>query len=134
MRAKTWLAAVLVAIFGALLLGASAAGAMERLVYTNDSIAAVRASNEPYVIFIHAIWCTTCQAQDRVLEQLADDPRFANLKIVVVDYDNQTHIMRLFAASERTTLIAFRGTSEMGRVVAETNFERLRTFLLSAMQ
>ena len=112
-------------------LAATSAGAFERLAFTNAALNWAR-EQVSYVVFIHADWCTTCQAQDRVLERLADDPRLANLRIVVVDYDTQTHVMRFFNVSERSTFIAFNGEAEVARISGVTDREALERFLLAA--
>ena len=123
-----------VILAAAALLFSSQAGAFERLAYTNATLEWARAGEGPYVVFVHADWCTTCRAQDRALEQLADDPRFFNLRIVVVDYDTQTHIMRFFNTPERSTFVAFRGTTETLRMSGVTSVEGVEAFLLRAME
>lgn len=110
------------------------AAAFEQVPYSNAVITAARAENRAYIINVHADWCTTCQAQDRVLDQLRADPRFANLLIVMVDYDTGQHIMRAFNVTQRSTYVAFRGATEIGRMTAITSFEGIEAFLLSAVQ
>jgi thioredoxin 1 len=134
MRARRWTSAVIALAFSAGLLAAGPAGALERLAYTPELAAEAARAGRPYVIHIHADWCSTCQAQLRIMERLADDPRFRDLLVIAVDYDRQTDIMRRYGASERSTIIAFFGALETGRIVAETRFEALTRFLLSAVE
>ena len=110
------------------------AAAFEQVPFSNEVVTTARAENRAYIINVHADWCTTCQAQDRVLDQLRADPRFANLLIIMVDYDTQQHIMRVFNVSQRSTYVAFRGGTEIGRMTAITTFEGIEAFLLSAVQ
>lgn len=131
MRVRPFRLAVQAFVLGIGLLAATSAGAFERLAFTNAALTWAREQGT-YIVFIHADWCTTCQAQDRVLERLADDPRLANLRIVVVDYDTQTHIMRFFNAPDRSTFIVFNGETEVRRISGVTDLEAIQQLLLAA--
>ena len=131
MRVRPFRLAVQALVLGIGLVAATAAGAFERLAFTNAALTWAREQGT-YIVFIHADWCTTCQAQDRVLERLADDPRLANLRIVVVDYDTQTHIMRFFNAPDRSTFIVFNGETEVRRISGVTDLEAIQQLLLAA--
>ncbi len=131
MRVRPLRLAAQALVLGIGLLAATSTGAFERLAFTNAALTWAREQGS-YIVFIHADWCTTCQAQDRVLERLADDPRLANLRIVVVDYDTQTHVMRFFNVSERSTFIAFNGEAEVTRISGVTDLEAIQRFLLAA--
>ncbi len=108
--------------------------AWERVPYSAEAVAEAQASSVPFIIHVHAVWCSTCQAQDNVLAQLDSDPRFADLLIIRVDYDSQKHVMRLFRVPERSTFVAYQGATEISRQYAETSFEGIRDYLLAAMQ
>ena len=131
MRVRPFRLAVQALVLGIGLVAATGAGAFERLAFTNAALTWAREQGT-YIVFIHADWCTTCQAQDRVLERLADDPRLANLRIVVVDYDTQTHIMRFFNAPDRSTFIVFNGETEVRRISGVTDLEAIQQLLLAA--
>ena len=70
--------------------------AWERVPYSAEAVAEAQTSSVPFIIHVHAVWCSTCQAQDNVLAQLDSDPRFADLLIIRVHYDSKKHVMRLF--------------------------------------
>lgn len=134
MRLKSFATALGAAMLSLMVTGGvMPALAYERVPYTNVAIEAVRTSNTPYIIFVHADWCSTCQAQDRILETLIDDPRFANLTIVEVDFDRQQHIMRILNIPDRSTLVSYVGTQERNRSVWETRPEMLEAFLVETM-
>ena len=67
---------------------------------------------------------------DAGLSQLADDPRFADITILHIDYDRQKHIVRLHGAAVRSQMIAIHGTVELGRLIADTDPEVIENFLL----
>ncbi|MCW5715156.1 MAG: thioredoxin family protein [Bauldia sp.] len=133
MRVNAFVAAVRAAMFGAGVLAAGTALAFERTPYTNALIAEALETGRPYIIYVHADWCTTCQAQDRVLETLVDDPRFANLLIMTVDYDTKRNLMMLFNVPDRSIFVAFSGTTELGRSVYDTTPEGIAAFLQFAV-
>lgn len=128
MRMQSWLKAA-----GALVLGvvmfASQASAFEKTPYTNALAEEARQTGRPYMLHIHADWCTTCLAQDRVLETLVDDPRFANLLIMTIDYDTKRNLMMLFNVGDRSTFVGFSGATEIGRSMWDTTPEGIAAFM-----
>ena len=115
-------------------LAAPNVSALEFNPYSADEFQAAQAAGAPVLIDIHADWCSTCQAQRRVLSSLVDDPRFADLVIFEVDYDTEKNIMRHFFASQRSTLIVFRGSTEFGRIVGITNFAAIEALLVAVVE
>ena len=110
------------------------ANAFEQLAFSNALYQRALAESRPIVINVHADWCTTCQAQDRVLEQLVADPRFDRLLMLMVDYDSQQHLMRFFGVPDRSTFVTIRGGVEVDRLIAVTNREGIEAFLLRAVE
>lgn len=90
---------------------------------------AALAAGGPVLIDISATWCSTCKAQARVVEQLVSEPAYADYQIFVVDYDTQKDVMRSFGASQRSTLIAFSGATEVGRIVGDTRADSIEALL-----
>jgi thiol-disulfide isomerase/thioredoxin len=118
----------------ALFFAAGSASALEFRAYTPEGFAAAQAEGRPIIVDVHATWCPTCQAQRRVIEQLAEDPRFDNVVIFVIDYDTEKAYMRMQRVSERSTLIAFRGSEEHGRLYAVTSFEGIQALFLGIVE
>lgn len=112
---------------------AAPASAMEHIDYTNAAWEAATASGAPIIIGVWADWCGICQTQIGVLDALADDPRFADVIIIEVNYDTQRHIMLRFNVSFRSTIIALRGPQEIGRLNAETDAAAIEAFLVDLM-
>lgn len=46
-----------------------------------------------------------------------------------VDYDSQKDVMRRFKATDRSTLIVFKGSTETGRLHAVTDAREIRALL-----
>jgi thiol-disulfide isomerase/thioredoxin len=132
MTPRVLIGAVLAA--AVLFFSAETASAIEFRPYTPDAFAAAQAEGGPIIVDVHATWCPTCQAQRRVIEQLAEDPRFANVIIFVIDYDTEKAYMRMHRVSERSTLIAFRGGEEHDRLYAVTSFEGIQALFLGIVE
>jgi len=90
---------------------------------------AARAAGGPILVDISATWCSTCKAQRAVVTKLVKEPKYAGYKIFVVDYDSQKDIMRKFGARQRSTLIAYKGADEAGRIVGDTRAESIEALL-----
>lgn len=130
MRMQSLVKAFSVLVFGAVVLAAGSASAIERTPYTNDLVLQAQQTGRPYIIYVHADWCTTCQAQDRILAPLMDDPRFADLLILTVDFDTKRNLMMRYNVDDRSTFVAFHGTTELQRSWGDTTPEGIEQFLL----
>lgn len=122
----------------ALLVGISAAAltrstqALDVITYTKETLASAADSGKPYLIDFFATWCTTCAAQERVLEGLyGENPAYAAISIVRVDWDENSRgeLVRDMGIPRRSTLVLMRGTTELGRLVAETGKDAIADLL-----
>lgn len=96
--------------------------------YTGTEVEALAQTGEPYIINFYATWCSTCAAQQRVLDTLqAENAAYAQIPIIRVDWDEygNSELARGLAIPRRSTLVMMRGTSELGRLVAETRKDRI---------
>ncbi len=107
--------------------------ATERLAFDRAAFDAAVKSGKPVLVDIYAPWCLTCRAQSRALDALFQNPQYAGFKVFVVDYDSEKDIMRTFNARQRSTLIAFSGGKEVGRVVSNTQQATIQALLDSAI-
>nr|WP_041757184.1 thioredoxin family protein [Bradyrhizobium sp. ORS 278] len=94
--------------------------AVETTVYSDAAFKAAQSAGQPILIEIHAGWCPTCKAQKPIIDKLAAEPKFKELKIFRVDFDDQKTVVKGFGAQMQSTLIVFKGTSETGRSVGDT--------------
>jgi thioredoxin 1 len=88
--------------------------------YSAEAFKAAQASGSPILVEIHADWCPTCKAQGPILDKLTADPKFKGLKIFRVDFDAMKPVVRQFGAQMQSTLIVFKGGTELGRSVGDT--------------
>lgn len=100
--------------------------------YTGDEVDTLAQGGQPFLIDFHASWCTTCAAQQRVLDALqTENEAYAGIPIVRVDWDTygDGELARSLAIPRRSTLVLMRGNTELGRLVAETRKERISALL-----
>jgi len=84
-----------------------------------------QADDKRILIDIWAPWCPTCRAQAPIIDSVARARGNENLVVFKVHFDNQKAEVRRFGAQRQSTLIAYRGTRETGRLVADTNPDRI---------
>ncbi len=120
----------------AVALGLAVAGlaAAEANPYTDEAFDAAQAEQRPVLIDVYATWCPTCRRQAQILAGLLEEAEFEELLVLKVDWDAQKEIAQRFGAPRQSTLIAFRGTEERGRSVADTRKESIRELLLEAVR
>jgi thiol-disulfide isomerase/thioredoxin len=97
--------------------------------FNEKAFAQAQQAGKPILIVIHASWCPTCKAQKPILSELAAEPKFKELAYFVIDFDGQQDLVKRFGAQKQSTLIAFRGATEEGRSVGDTNARSIAALL-----
>lgn len=97
--------------------------------FTSAAFAAAQKAGKPILIEIHADWCPTCKAQAPILSDLRKQARFKDLMVMRVDFDGQKDAVKQFGARSQSTLITFKGSSETGRSVGDTNRTSIEALL-----
>ncbi|CAM2744144.1 MULTISPECIES: thioredoxin family protein [Methylobacterium] len=107
----------------------SPALAGETMPFSAASFEAAQKSGKPILIEVSAPWCPICKTQKPILAKLAGEPRFKDLQIFDVDFDSQKELLRRLNVRMQSTLIAYKGETEMGRSVGETQPEWIEGLL-----
>jgi thioredoxin 1 len=104
-------------VAAALVLGAGAlpAAAFEFRPYDAAAVERAIRSGKPVVVHVYAPWCLQCHAQASILAKLSTDKRFDGIVFFKVDYDKQRDVAKALK-SPRSTLIAWKGGKEVGRM------------------
>lgn len=90
---------------------------------------AAQKAGKPIFVAIHATWCPICKAQKPILAELMADPKFANLEYFTIDFDSQKDLVKRFGAQKQSTLISFKGETELGRSVGDSNRDSIAALL-----
>lgn len=97
--------------------------------FSAPAFEAAQRAGRPILVAVSAPWCPICRAQKPILARLAAEPRFKDLVIYGIDFDSQKDLLRRFDARMQSTLIAFKGATETGRSVGETQPEWIEGLL-----
>lgn len=97
--------------------------------YSESAFKSAQATGVPILVEIHAGWCPVCKAQTPIIDALVAQPKFKNLKIFRVDFDSQKSDVQKFGANMQSTLIVYKGNSEMGRSVGDTKQDSIASLL-----
>jgi thiol-disulfide isomerase/thioredoxin len=125
---------LLLAIVASLaLLGALPASAAEWKTFDAAAFAQAQKEGKPILVDIFAVWCPVCRAQNPILTQLTKQPKFDNMVVFKVDYDEQKADVRALKATSQSTLIVYDGETEKGRSVGDTNQASIAALLDKAL-
>ena len=88
--------------------------------YSAQAFTAAQQSGQPFLVAFHKKGCSMCVAQQNALDQILTEPQFKNVRILVVDYNNDTASLQQFKVGRQGTLILFKGSKEINRSDALT--------------
>jgi thiol:disulfide interchange protein len=107
------------------------------LDYTPGLVQERLAAGDTVFLDFKASWCSTCAAQERVLDQLkAENPAYeANVTFINVDWDNfrNAKLTKDLKIPRRSTLVVLKGDAELGRIVAQTNPKTIKALMDTAL-
>lgn len=122
------------AVFAAVWAPASASA--EAVRYTPQAFADAQAADRLIVLHFNAFWCPTCGVQrpalQDVLDQVAQTPQLQGLIVFTVNFDTQTETVKRFNVQAQSTLIIFKGKTEVGRLTGETDPSVIKALLIKA--
>ncbi len=99
--------------------------------FTTAALQAAQAAGRPILVDVHAGWCPVCRAQAPVIARLAADPANADVVFLRLDYDSQRSERAALRATSQSTLIAFRGRRETGRLQGVTDAGQIARLVAS---
>lgn len=112
-------------------LAASPALAEEK--FTPEALAAAQKAGKPILVEVAAPWCPTCKAQEPILNKLTTSDKFKSFVRLKVDFDSQKPDLKLLNARTQSTLIVYKGETEVGRSVGDTNEASVEALLAKAI-
>ena len=119
-------------MLSALTFAASFAHALTIAPYSAAALAAAQKAGDPVAVHFHATWCSTCKAQDRAFNELQADPTL-KLTVLQADYDTEGELKKQMKVRSQSTLIVFRGSAERARSSGDTQPDKLKALLKTAL-
>jgi thiol-disulfide isomerase/thioredoxin len=95
-------------------------------------------AGETVFLDFKASWCGTCKAQEKVINALkSENPAYeANVTFINIDWDtySKADLTRRLQIPRRSTLVVLRGDQELGRVVADTSRDGIKSLMDTALK
>ncbi|MGB6910193.1 MAG: thioredoxin family protein [Methyloceanibacter sp.] len=126
-------ALLIAGVIAGAILGSFPALAAEWKPFSQEALAEAQKEGKPILVDIFAAWCPTCRAQKPILEKITAEPRFKDLVVLVVDFDSQKADVRALKAQSQSTLIVYKGPTELGRSAGDTNPNTIAALLSIAL-
>ncbi len=94
--------------------------ATRHVPFTQAAFEAAQAAGKPILVDVYAPWCPVCRAQQAPIAAAQADPANADLVVFRLDFDSQKAEQRPLRVTGQATLIAFRGRTETGRLLGNS--------------
>ena len=101
--------------------------------FTPAAFEAAQKAGKPILVEVMAPWCPTCRAQAPIVKELSAEPKFKNLQVFAIDFDSQKDALQMFKAQRQSTLIVFKGASEVGRSVGDTDKDLIEALVAKSL-
>lgn len=132
MRSSTFIK-TLVAV-GAFVAASAQAFAADTKAYDEPAFKAAQAAGSSILVHVTAPWCPTCKAQEAAVDEVGNKPDYADLKVFRVDFDSQKPVWTAWKVNSQSTLIAFKGASETGRIVGQSKPDAVEALIKTAVK
>lgn len=119
---------------GAFVAASAQAFAADVSAYTEPAFKAAQEAGSSILVHVTAPWCPTCKAQEAAIDEVGKKPDYANLKVFRVDFDSQKPVWTAWKVNSQSTLIAFKGTSETGRIVGQSKPDAVEAVVKTAVK
>jgi thiol:disulfide interchange protein len=129
MNARTFFMKIL---FASPLLCALPVFALEILPYDPARLQTLQQQGKPVALDFHADWCSTCKLQDKALNQLKSESGL-DITVLRVDYDKEKELRKTHKIRYQSTIVVFKGEKETGRILGDTEIDKIRTGLKGAL-
>lgn len=91
---------------------------------------ASQAAGKSILVEVTAPWCPTCKRQRPIVDQIRKDR--PGLVVYEVDFDTGKDALKRLRVQNQSTLIVFRGTSEIGRSTGDTDARSISALVAKA--
>ena len=107
------------------------ASSFDKIPFDKPTFDQLQAKGETILVDIYATWCPTCKKQQQVLNDYFTAHPQSNIKVLVVDFDDQKEWVKYFKAPRQSSLYLFKGKDQVWFSVAETREQKIFSALNS---
>jgi thioredoxin 1 len=125
--------ALISGLAASLLFMAGAAQALTLKPFTSADLASAQKAGQAVAVHFHATWCPTCKAQAKVFDALKADPALDKVTLLVADYDTEKELKKQLNVRAQSTVVVFKGKTEVARDGGSTEPAQLKALLSSAL-
>lgn len=119
---------------GAFAATAAHAFAADVKAYDEAAFKAAQDAGSSIVVHVTAPWCPTCKAQEAAIDEVGKKPDYANVKVFRVDFDSQKPVWTAWKVNSQSTLIAFKGAAETGRIVGQSKPDAVEALVKTSVK
>jgi len=91
--------------------------------FSIETFEKAKASGKTIVINSYEIWCGTCTAQTKVLNQAKED--FSDIIFLSYEQGKNKEIAKKLDIKFRTTIVVYKGNNEVSRIIGQTDKETI---------
>lgn len=99
--------------------------------FTQPAFDAARAKGQRILVEVHAPWCPTCARQQAGIAAAQKLPANKNVTVFRIDFDSQKDVQKPLGVTRQSTLIAYKGKTETGRLLGETDPAKIAQLVAS---
>jgi thiol-disulfide isomerase/thioredoxin len=107
----------------------SAAGAAQP--FDANAFQKTQAAGKTTLIHVSASWCATCKRQKPIIRQIEQE--HPELVVYEVDFDTAKDVLKRLGIRHQTTLVVFKGTTEIARLVGDTSPSGIRALVATGL-
>ena len=112
---------MIAAVTAATIAVAAPAQAAEIKPFSARAFTIAQQQGRPILVDVYADWCPTCRAQAPSIDRLARSLWAAKMIVFRLNFDTQKADWSRMGVRRQSTLIAYRGYKETGRLVGATD-------------
>jgi thioredoxin 1 len=90
-----------------------------------------QAAGRSILIDVSASWCPICRKQRPIIQQIQRER--PNLVVFEVDFDAAKDVLKRLRAQSQSTLIMFKGSTEVARSTGDTDPDRIRALVAKGL-
>jgi thioredoxin 1 len=108
--------------------------AAETRPFDRTAFVAAQAAGKPILVAVKAWWCPVCASQGGTIRNTIKDTAYANLVVFQINYDKQKSELPAFQVRKQGTILAYRGTTQVGRLDFVTDKPRIRALIAQTLR